>query len=426
MVSASAAYETAAAAVVDAQGDFTAEAAKFNLLNGGVSATASNGSSFVPATDGAAASATDYSTYAVTATGVTGNLIEVDGAKLVVTDAGEDLEGIDALLATAQAEYQALLTEANAQTRLETSIQSVLAAENPDAVTGEAVTVDIPGSPVTATKYGVTIGGKEYSFTTASSPEDQGTVGAAIVSSLKDDGITASYNSGTITIQGYGTGDVTEITGSSLADASFDANDYYVELNQTSTLDADGNFDAKVLDASNTGTLNAADSEAYFAAQTDLNDFNQAVQDFQAIAQVQSDSGDLAEATATALEAVEAFDVELNVTGTGTEANDLFVYAEEAITISGFGLQGEDQLYIGEGFSEQRLADDVTDTRLGDSATLEVFFQQEGNNAAIYVENEAFAGNAENASDLTKITLTGVSIDDLQFENGFVSVVEAA
>ncbi|HBM43983.1 MAG TPA: hypothetical protein DD373_09840 [Halomonas sp.] len=424
MVSAADAYEAAAAAVVEAQTDLTAEAAKFTALNSNVNATSSNGSDFLPATDGVTPSATDYSTYAVTATGV-GTVIEVDGAKLVVTSAGEELEGIDALLANAQAEYQALRTEANAQTRLETAVQSVLAAENPDAVTGDAASVTITAGTV-GDVYSVKVGANAAVTYTQASGDDAAAIAAALASSLGDN---ATANGAAITIKGVTTVDVTGSTtpgNAVVADVSFNAHDYYVELNQASTLDADGNFDAKVLDASNAGTLKAADSEAYFAAQTDLNDFNQAVQDFQAIAQVQSDSADLAAATATALEAVEAFDVELNVTGTGTEANDLFVYAEEAITISGFGLQGEDQLYIGEGFSEQRLADDVTDTRLGDSATLEVFFQQEGNNAAIYVENEAFAGNAANAADLTKITLTGVSIDDLQFENGFVSVIEAA
>lgn len=420
MVSATDAYEAAAAAAVEAQADLTAEAAKFNELNAGVSATASNGSDFLPATDGATANATDYSTYAVTATGVTGNIIEVDGAKLVITEAGEDLEGIDALLAAAQEEYQALRTEANAQTSLETSIQSVLAAENPDAVTGEAatVTVDTAADGV----YEVTFGGTTYSYTAdnTGAGDTAGDIASALATSI---GSTASVTGAVITLDGIAQDDVTLGGANSgnmtLADASFDANDYYVELNQASTLDADGNFDAAVLDS---GSLSAADSEAYFAAQNDLNDFNEAVQDFQAIEAVQVDAETKAQAVADAEEAVEGFDVELNDTGTGTEANDLFVYAEEAMTISGFGLQGEDQLYIGGDFTEVRAEDDVTDTRLGDSAELEVFFQQEGNNAAIYVENEAFAGNAENASDLTKITLTGVSIDDLSFEDGFVTV----
>lgn len=406
LVSASDAYEAAVVQRASAETSFSAEAAKFDIANGANAGAPATGFG----TPG------DFNTFAVTDSTV--ELIKVEGSKLVVTADGEDFEGIDALLAVAQAEYQALLTEDNAETRLQTAITSVLKAENPDEIYGDAVTVSVGSA--NAEVYGATIGSQAYEAT-GDGVKTEADLAGEIVTALEADGYTASYDSdnSVVVIEGVTATDVTAATNSTASDVSFDVTGYY---NNTGTVN-NGEYNAAVLES---GALQATDTEAYFANQTALNDFNKAVQDFQAIAQVQSDSADLAEATATALEAVEAFEVELNETGTATEANDLFVYAEEAITISGFGLQGEDQLYIGGDFTEQRLADDVTDTRLGDSATLEVFFQQEGNNAAIYVENEAFAGNATNASDLTKITLTGVSIDDLQFENGYVSVVEAA
>jgi len=425
LVSASAAFETAKVDLDEATNELAAEKAKFDALNNGTTATLN--------TTGLA---DDFSDYAVT--DGTANIIEVDGGKLVIATAGEDVEGIDALLAAAQAEYQSLLTEDNTETRLQTAIKSVLLAENDDV---DAVaqfegfakenvaefTVDV--TPVDNTEYSVTVDGTVYSYTTGT-----GDVAADIATGLANAiGGRATTDTAKVILPGTDPADVVvaaSLSSGGVVAAAADIapltpiTDYYAEADAVTN----GEYDAAVnlTDSATAGLLTANDTADYFTAQSDLNSFNKAVADFQAIAEVQSDSADLAQGTADAIAAVEEFDVELNDTGTGTEANDLFVYAEEAITISGFGLQGEDQLYIGEGFSEQRLADDVTDTRLGDSATLEVFFQQEGNNAAIYVENEAFAGNATNASDLTKITLTGVSIDDLQFENGYVSVVEAA
>src|SRR5690606_25466618 len=138
----------------------------------------------------------------------------------------------------------------------EAAIKSVLAAENPDAIIGDATAVDVPSSPATGTDYGVTIGGTDYFFTTdATTAEDQATVGAEIVSLLEAAGITASYDTGVITIEGYAASDVDLEGFSSKQDVSFDANDYYVELAQDSTFGADGSFDAKVLDGSNAGTL---------------------------------------------------------------------------------------------------------------------------------------------------------------------------
>lgn len=117
---------------------------------------------------------------------------------------------------------------------------------------------------------------------------------------------------------------------------------------------------------------------------------------------------------------VEAVDGAL----TASEKADVFVFVEKEGTIEGFGLEGDDQLFLGESFTRVDLAADAKLTdRLGDAATLEVFFQQEGNNTVVYVEKEAFAGSAASDADLVKITLTGVNAADLALSaDGFITL----
>ena len=123
--------------------------------------------------------------------------------------------------------------------------------------------------------------------------------------------------------------------------------------------------------------------------------------------------------------------VELGATSTAGTAGeaDLYLFsAENTENLSLLNFESNDQLFFGEGFARVDLATDadLSTERLGDSSALEVFFQQDGTNAIVTVETEAFGGNAQNLDDATQITLTGVNIDDLQFENGYVTVVEAA
>jgi hypothetical protein len=110
---------------------------------------------------------------------------------------------------------------------------------------------------------------------------------------------------------------------------------------------------------------------------------------------------------------------------TATAENDIFLFTEEAGTVSGFGLEGDDQLFVGTDFTWTALeaADDLATDRLGDSSVLEIFAQQNGNNVVLSFENEAFAGNATNVEDITEVTLTGVSVEDLSLSaDGFITV----
>lgn len=110
---------------------------------------------------------------------------------------------------------------------------------------------------------------------------------------------------------------------------------------------------------------------------------------------------------------------------TATAENDIFLYTEEAGNVSGFGLEGDDQLFVGTDFTLTALeaADDLAEDRLGDSSVQEIFAQQNGNNVVLSFENEAFAGNATNLEDITEVTLTGVSVEDLSLSaDGFITV----
>lgn len=116
----------------------------------------------------------------------------------------------------------------------------------------------------------------------------------------------------------------------------------------------------------------------------------------------------------------------------GTAENDIFLFDEDAsadAAIGNFGTAGEDQLFFGEGFTLVTLEDNesITD-KVGDVATQEIFWEQNGNNVELYVENETFAGNGSSEADLTQVTLTGVTGADLQdnLANGTLTAGTAA
>ncbi|SEO12317.1 DUF4214 domain-containing protein [Vreelandella aquamarina] len=320
LVSAKAAYEAALKSVDKAAPITNAELAKFDALNGSITATIARA---------------DAATFAVN-DGNSVDLIKVENGVLKIQDAGKSLAGIDAMFTAAQAEYQALLAAEAGETNFEARL---ISARN-----GESDAADI----------------------------------ATVTESA----------------------------------------DYTINSDNTITINP-------VI------TNEMPDSDALLAARGVEAELNEAISDYQAVATLAADLAALQSDVKDAADAIEELGYELaEVTNgaAGTDADDLFVYADAELDISGFGLEGNDLLFIGEGFSEVRVetGDDAVSDRLGASSELEIFFQQEGNNALIFVEEEAFGGNATNPNDLVKITLAGVNIEDLQFENGYVSVVEVA
>ncbi|WP_404375278.1 hypothetical protein [Vreelandella aquamarina] len=164
------------------------------------------------------------------------------------------------------------------------------------------------------------------------------------------------------------------------------------------------------------------------AAEKAAADFDKAVNEYLAAKATADELKGYNDAIETAIEDIEALDYVVDDNNSGSADNDVFVFAGEDATISGFGAQGDDVLYIGDGFTKVDLeaSADITASSQGDAATLEVFFQQDGNDTVIYLEGEAFEGNAKTAFEGNTITLTGVDAASLQYENGAVSIVEVA
>jgi len=101
----------------------------------------------------------------------------------------------------------------------------------------------------------------------------------------------------------------------------------------------------------------------------------------------------------------------------GTSGNDIFVANKEltASTITSFGLQGDDVLYVGSGYSLNTGKLDA-----GNNAVLEVFFTQQGSSTVVSIETKAFG--SDSGTDIHTITLTGVDATDLTFNNGIISL----
>jgi len=128
----------------------------------------------------------------------------------------------------------------------------------------------------------------------------------------------------------------------------------------------------------------------------------------------------LVDAVDAANEALGALDVNVAVVDGGTEFGtgdtDVFVFTGVDGNISGFGVLGEDRLFIGEEYSFN------ADVKSGDNSVLELFFTQNGANVEVTIESEVFGSNSAGLADTNTIVLTGVNAADLSFENGYVVV----
>lgn len=179
--------------------------------------------------------------------------------------------------------------------------------------------------------------------------------------------------------------------------------------------------------------------------ETELKDFQEAVETYNELKAIQTELADAAKAVEAAGEAVEAAaaafeDLGVNlvtdVTTDGTvndeddedQPIDLFVYSGEQLDgVANF--DGDDLFYFGDAAVALVVADKANlaaGKQLGGQAdVLEIFAVQDGANTVLYVEKEAFAGNSsnlvdENNEDFVKIELVGVNAEDLQFNDGFL------
>jgi hypothetical protein len=104
----------------------------------------------------------------------------------------------------------------------------------------------------------------------------------------------------------------------------------------------------------------------------------------------------------------------------GSSASDIFVAGKVDSTISLFGLQGSDSLFIGSNFTLNKGA-----LSTGNNAVLEAFVSQSGSDAVIKLEKSVF-GSAATTPEVVTITLVGVDAAAIQLNNGIITVGTAA
>ncbi len=100
-----------------------------------------------------------------------------------------------------------------------------------------------------------------------------------------------------------------------------------------------------------------------------------------------------------------------------TAADDIFLINDTvaAYTIANFNLLGDDVLYIGTDytFNDGELTD-------GNNSVLEVFLSEVGGNAVLTFETKEFGSNSTDPE--FTVTLTGISMEDVNIADGFVTV----
>jgi hypothetical protein len=100
----------------------------------------------------------------------------------------------------------------------------------------------------------------------------------------------------------------------------------------------------------------------------------------------------------------------------GSPESDVFVVGKVSSTISLFGLEGNDSLYLG--------SDYVLNTgklSTGNNAVLEAFVAQVGGDTVLTVETSTFGSSATSAEVVT-ITLVGVTATDVVLNNGIITL----
>jgi len=155
--------------------------------------------------------------------------------------------------------------------------------------------------------------------------------------------------------------------------------------------------------------------------QARIDAFAEAVEYLESAKALETELASLVEARDAALADFEANDylepVMLDTNKFGTTGSDIFVFDGEAVSVSSFGRAGDDVLFVGSGYTLNE-----GDADEGNNAVLEVFFNQRGNNAEIIIETEAYGSDLAEGAGVKVITLTGVNIEDLTFENGIITL----
>lgn len=158
-----------------------------------------------------------------------------------------------------------------------------------------------------------------------------------------------------------------------------------------------------------------------------LTDLEEAIAAYREITALNAEYGALVDAADDARD-VLVEDLELNLEETATNAtldDDLFLFTADGFdgaSIANFGARGDDRFYFGDDFELVALGDNEITDRVGAADQLEIFWAQDGTDLVLYVENHPEAGRETIDTNVTTITLTGVSAEGIAFEGGFLTV----
>lgn len=161
--------------------------------------------------------------------------------------------------------------------------------------------------------------------------------------------------------------------------------------------------------------LVTADNNAIKALATAVTNLNTAI----------SISAQDAAVTGSVTAATQAFtdhnlSIPVNAAGSliASAGSDIYVAGTTAASISLFGLQGSDSLYIGTKYTLN--AGDFTKAGTGNDTVLEAFLVQNGADVQIVLETKAFSSNSTDPEIV--ITLTGTTVDHVHLANGIITV----
>ncbi len=179
--------------------------------------------------------------------------------------------------------------------------------------------------------------------------------------------------------------------------------------------------------------LTGSISQDLLEAKVALADFNTALQAYQAIRAIEGEAAALETAVTDAFEALEDAGYEVQAIDggvAGTLEDDVFLFQQDTVAtdlvVTGFGDEGQDAIYFGEGFTLVGLGEQAITDRVGSATEMEIFWKQEGADLVLYVESTAESGRDLNAAGITTITLTGVSADSVDLAAGFLLAGEVA
>jgi hypothetical protein len=201
-------------------------------------------------------------------------------------------------------------------------------------------------------------------------------------------------------------------------------------------------FDAQVSSyesaASATNTLTAAQTAANGAIKTAQDTISDLADAVAAMQTAQAHVSTLAgyQATVKADQAVLTSHgynlVDLTTaTSVATSAADIFQFnaaTSHNATISLFGLQGADSVFVGSNY--KMVSGAISDPTIkGDNAALEVFVSKSGSDTVLQIETHAYSSTldaAANPNEIVTITLTGVDASTLHLTNGIISTAAPA